>query len=194
MNGVRHIKSNKLIETNNRNFSQLVDDYKNRVFNTCYGFVQNKADADDLAQEVFIEVYQSANKFKGESSIATWIYRISVNKSLDFIKKKKRQKRWAILTQVNTDDNSGIDNLVSSSDNPEISLEQKDKVRILNHAISSLPTNQKTAFTLLKYEDLSYKEISEIMKMSISSIESLLHRAKKNLRIKLEKYYYSEKD
>lgn len=73
-------------------FNQIVHNYKDRILNVCYRFVLNKEDAEDLTQEVFIEIYKSFGSFKGDSGIYTWIYRIAVNKSLDFLRKNKRQK------------------------------------------------------------------------------------------------------
>lgn len=170
-------------------FQNLVEDHQDRVFNTCYGFVHNNEDADDLSQEVFIEVYRSIHKFNLESKISTWIYRIAVNKSLDFIKKQKRIKRWGNIIKINTESDALKDEWLGHSETPDTELENKERIQIMNNAIEKLAPNQKTAFTLNKYEDLSYKEIAEIMETSVSSVESLLHRAKKNLQKLLEDYY-----
>lgn len=175
-------------------FKQLVESHKNKVINTCFGFVHNRADAEDIAQDVFVEVYQSVNNFNEDSSISTWIYRIAVNKSLDFIRKSKRKKRWAELTRINLDSKNETDHWFADDNNPQLTLENLERTKILNSAIDTLPQNQRTAFTLHKYEDLSYKEVAEILNTSVSSVESLMHRAKINLQQKLEKYYLSEKN
>ncbi len=174
-------------------FRDIVNIYKSKVVNTCFGFVNNSADADDLAQEVFVEVFQSIHQFNQESSLSTWIYRISVNKSLDHLRKINRKKRWAQLIRLTTQSNEINDSLVMYEQTPESTFEDKERLKIVLHAIGKLPQNQKTAFTLHKYEDLSYKEISEIMHTSVSSVESLIHRAKKNLKKMLTHYYSSEK-
>jgi RNA polymerase sigma-70 factor (ECF subfamily) len=175
-------------------FKQLVESHKNKVINTCFGFVHNRADAEDIAQDVFVEVYQSVNSFNEDSSISTWIYRIAVNKSLDFIRKSKRKKRWAELTRINLDSKNETDHWFTDDNNPQLTLENLERMKILNAAIDTLPQNQRAAFTLHKYEDLSYKEVAEILNTSVSSVESLMHRAKINLQQKLEKYYLSEKN
>jgi RNA polymerase sigma-70 factor (ECF subfamily) len=175
-------------------FKQLVESHKNKVINTCFGFVHNRADAEDIAQDVFVEVYQSVNSFNEDSSISTWIYRIAVNKSLDFIRKSKRKKRWAELTRINLDSKNETDHWFTDDNNPQLTLENLERMKILNAAIETLPQNQRAAFTLHKYEDLSYKEVAEILNTSVSSVESLMHRAKINLQQKLEKYYLSEKN
>jgi len=182
----------KLIEGSESAFKELVELYKNKVFNTCFGFVGNYADADDVAQDVFVEVYQSIGSFKQDSSLSTWIYRIAVNKSLDFLRKAKRKKRWSSLVRISTDSKDIQDFGAAHNQTPHVSLEQQERVAILNLALSKLHTNQKTAFTLKNYEDLSYSEIAEIMQITVSSVESLIHRAKKNLQKLLYNYYYSK--
>ena len=172
-------------------FRILVDEHQRKVLNTCYRFLNNKEDAEDLTQEVFLEVYKSISSFRGESKISTWIYRIAVTKSLDFIRKKKRKKRFTILKRVFSDDNikSGIPDKTNL--NPDKKVEEQDRIRILNEALESLPQNQRAAFTLSKYDEMSYKEIAEILNTTIPSVESLIHRAKNKLKKKL--FYYYEK-
>lgn len=189
-----HFSVVELKKGNQSSFKQLVESHKNKVINTCYGFVHNRSDAEDVAQDVFIEVYESVKYFNEDSSISTWIYRIAVNKSLDFIRRSKRKKRWAELTRINLDQKNETDHWFADEGNPHLTLENNERIKILNSAVDTLPQNQKTAFTLHKYEDLSYKEVAEILNTSVSSVESLMHRAKINLQQKLSKYYLSEKN
>ncbi|MGD9994576.1 MAG: RNA polymerase sigma factor [Salinivirgaceae bacterium] len=170
-------------------FRTLVEKHKDNVVNTCFGFVNNYHDADDLAQDVFVEVFRSIDSFKEDSKLSTWIYRIAVNKSLDFIRKTKRKKRWSELFRFDTGNDESIDNWVPHNQTPDIELEQKERIEILKLAIDNLPPNQKAAFTLQKYEDLSYQEIAEVLNTSLSSVESLMHRAKQNLKKSLKSYY-----
>jgi RNA polymerase sigma factor (sigma-70 family) len=163
-------------------YRELIDLYKNKVLNTCYHFVHDRIDAEDIAQEVFIQVFLSIGKFKGNCSIGTWIYRISVNKCLYFIRKKSSSKRSAkILSIFNL---SKKDNDIMDSDlkTPLKILENKNSLENLKLCILKLPENQRTAFVLTKFEDLSYKETAEIMELSVSAVESLLQRAKNNLK------------
>ena len=81
-------------------FRKLVDEYENMVYNTAVGIVQNEDDADDITQEVFVQVYQSVSSFKGESKFSTWLYRITVTKALDHEKRKKRKKRFAFVQSL----------------------------------------------------------------------------------------------
>jgi RNA polymerase sigma-70 factor (ECF subfamily) len=178
-----------IINKDQQAFKTLVELYSNRVYNTILGFVQHNEDAEDLAQEVFIEVYQSIHKFKGESKLYTWIYRIAVTKSLDHLKSKKRKKRFAFLQSIFGNEGTELITDKPHFDHPGVLLENKEHAKVLFYAISKLPENQQTAFTLSKVESLSYQEIAEVMQLSISSVESLLFRAKQNLQKLLKDYY-----
>lgn len=174
-------------------YSRLLDDYQGKVFNTCLSFVPNKEDAEDIAQEVFVEVYNSIKKFKGDSKLSTWIYRISVNKSLEFIRKKSTKKRFGFMQSI-TGGNIPVDksSYFTEFNHPGIQLENKEKSELLFNAINKLPEAQKVVFTLHKVDGMSYKEVSEVTEKSVSSIESLLFRAKKNLQKILTEYYKNE--
>lgn len=170
-------------------FKSIVENFQEKVRNTCFRFVNNRDDADDIAQEVFIQVYDSLSHFRSESQLSTWIYRIAVNKSLDFLRKKRRKKRFAQLTSLFKNEDGGEEIYLPTDSNPQQDLEDKERKQILDWAINQLPDNQKTAITLSKYEGFSNKEISEIMSMSLSAIEALIHRAKQNLHKGLYKYF-----
>lgn len=167
-------------------FKYLVDNYQDRVYNTAIGIVQNPQDAEDVAQEVFIQVYRSIHHFKGESKLSTWLYRIATTRALDLLRSRKSKKRFGLLQRLFGEGNEPLFELPDFN-HPGISLERKENAAKLFKAISQLPENQKVAFTLHKVEDLSYQEISEVMKTSVPAVESLMHRAKQNLRKMLEK-------
>jgi len=180
----------ELIEKKQSAYAKLIIDYEQKVFGTCISFVPNNEDAQDIAQEVFIEVYNSIAKFKGDSSLSTWIYRITTNKCLEFIRKKNAKKRFAFLkTILGNDDLPDKQSYFTEMNHPGIILENKEKSETLFKAINQLPDAQRIVFTLHKIEGLSYKEISVIIEKSISSIESLMFRSKKNLQKTLEIFY-----
>ncbi|MBE9481281.1 MAG: sigma-70 family RNA polymerase sigma factor [Bacteroidetes bacterium] len=180
----------KIINHDHQAFKELVDKYSSLVINTCKSFVHDLDDAQDIAQDVFIEIYQSIHKFREEAKISTWLYRISVNKSLNFIRKRKKNILFKSIEQffLNSEKEE-IDILASNSQNADAEIDNEERKKILYKAIESLTYNQKIAFTLNKFEDISYKEIAEIMDLSLSSVESLIHRAKINLQKKLINYY-----
>lgn len=166
-------------------FRDLVDRYQGKVYNTCLGFVKREEDADDLAQEVFIEIHRSIRNFRMESSLSTWIYRIAVNKSLDFLRRKKLRSRISHLFGGNRD--KPADN--ADFNHPGVLEERKEVAKVLFEAIGRLPEHQKTAYTLHKIEGLSYEQIAEIMQKTLLSVQSLIHRARINLRKDLRVYY-----
>jgi RNA polymerase sigma-70 factor (ECF subfamily) len=174
---------------NTKDFESIVLSLQEKVRNTCFRYVNNVEDADDIAQEVFIQVYESMNHFREESQLSTWVYRIAVNKSLDFIRSKKRKKRFAQLTSLFRSDDEESTIEIPSYGTPEQELEEKERKKILDLAISKLPENQKTAIILSKYENFSNKEITDIMDLSLSAVEALMHRAKNNLQKQLKDYF-----
>ena len=166
-------------------FEEIVNRYQALVIRTCRGFVSSYVDAEDIAQEVFIEVYQSLSSFRSEAKLSTWIYRIAVNKSLNHIRKQQQHKRLQRIEDffapkgqssepINIEDNK--------SPRADDIIEQDENRKMLRTAINKLPKNQRTAFVLSKYQDLAYKEIAEVMNVTLSSVESLLFRAKTNLQ------------
>lgn len=173
-------------------FSTLMDQYQNKVLSTCLGFIPNKQDAEDVVQEVFVEVFRSIGNFKGESKLSSWIYRIVVNKSLEAIRYKKRKKRKAFFQSL-VGLNEQSDKLGGKDfDHPGVLMENKERTKVLFSKIELLPENQRIVFTLCKIDDLSYKKAAEVMKTTVSSVESLMFRAKKNLQKHLGDYYRNE--
>ena len=180
----------KLQQGDEHAFREIVDTYKKMVVNTCYRMVHNQEDAEDIAQEVFIEVYRSVHKFRSDSKLSTWLYRISVNRTLNFIRDNKRHKGFLSFGDSDKSGHSIESHLdTTKDDTPEFELENSERAKMLREAIDSLAENQKVAFTLNKFEDLSYQQIAEVMEISLSSVESLIHRAKKNLQKKLYSCY-----
>lgn len=179
-----------------RAFMELVDNYKQKVINLSYAYLHDLNEAEDIAQDVFIEVLESIGKFRGDSSVSTWLYRVTVNKSLNRLKRMRRKKLlFGFLTNENIESgpNQHPEPIASESSNPDFYLKINEDRNALHTAIDKLPANQKTAFLLSKYERLSYKEIASVMNTSLPSVESLLFRAKSNLRKHLMNYItYSE--
>jgi RNA polymerase sigma factor (sigma-70 family) len=179
----------QLKEGNMNAYRELVAQFTGRIYNTALGLLQNQEDAEDISQEVFTEIYQSVSQFTERSKLSTWIYRITVSKSLELIRSRNRKKRTGILFSLfGKEDHLAVTN-TSPFYHPGIKLENKERAAILFQAIEKLPASQRTAFTLHKLENLSYAELAEIMGVSVSSVESLMFRAKQNLRKLLGNYY-----
>lgn len=169
-----------------RAFENLLDQFQDKVYRSCLSYLPNPQEAEDIAQEVFVEVYQSIHKFEAKSSLSTWIYRITANKCLEHLRKKKAKKRLGFLQsiiggEIEEDKRAYL----SDYNHPGAKLEAKEKLALLQKAVESLPDGQRVVITLFYFEQKSQKEISEITDKSISSVESLLFRAKKKLEILL---------
>jgi RNA polymerase sigma factor (sigma-70 family) len=174
-------------------YNQLLNEYQQKVFHTCLSFTSSKEDAEDVAQEVFLEVFKSISKFKADSKLSTWIYRIATNKSLEFLRKKNAKKRFAFFSTI-LGSEIPLDKTSYFSDfnHPGFLIENKEKGAILFSAIQQLPEQQRIVFTLHKVDGKSYQEIVEITGKSLSSVESVLFRAKKGLQEKLENFYKND--
>jgi len=160
-------------------FNELMVQYKSNVINTCYRFLLDKEDAEDISQDVFVEVYLSIHSFRGESKISTWIYRITVTKCLDEIKKRNRKKRISSFGKLlHLDD---VANWIIGGKQPDADLETSDTISSINKVLNQLPDNQRIAFTLSKIDGFTNQEISEIMKTTTIAVESLIYRAKKKV-------------
>jgi RNA polymerase sigma-70 factor, ECF subfamily len=175
-----------ILDGNHQVFRLLVEKHQAMVFRTCMGFLHDKDEADDLTQDIFLQAYQSLQGFKREASFSTWIYRIAVNASLNRVRKNKDSP---IFHRIDSFFHStkGKEVLLPASDseNPESILIRNEHSKWVQNALDSLPENQRTAIVLSKYDDLSQKEISEIMKTTEGAVEALIQRAKANLRRKL---------
>lgn len=162
-------------------FRQLVEGWKDRVYNTALGLLQQAEDAEDITQEVFVTAWRSLDGFRAESGLSTWIYRIAVNKSLDLLRSRKRKKRFAFIRSIWGDDGELVTD-PPDFHHPGVQLEKKQDAAILFRAIRQLPEKQQVACSLQKLEGLSIGEIAGIMDLSPGAVESLLQRARVNLR------------
>ncbi|MEN2284328.1 RNA polymerase sigma factor [Algoriphagus sp. SE2] len=168
---------------------KLYDSYSTKVFNTVLSYTKNREDAEELLQDIFVTIYNSASTFRKDASVSTWIYRIAVNKSLDFLRKKNSQKRFGLFTSLYKKDSGELAIEQTDFIHPGIKMEQKEDARLLFQVIDTIPENQRTIFILTQIEGLGQKEVAEIMQISRKAVESLLKRAKNNLKKELEKMF-----
>ena len=157
------------------------------VYNVALNYLQNIEEAEEITQDVFMQLHHSLSQFKNNSELKTWIYRITINKCLDLIKHKNSKKRLFIFGKK-SENKFEIQN-ISNFEHPGILLENKENSEILFGVINELSENQKTAFLLSKIDGLSNPEIAQILEVSISSVESLIFRAKASLKEKLLKKF-----
>jgi RNA polymerase sigma-70 factor, ECF subfamily len=169
-------------------FDDFVLRFQHKVVNICLRFLRNPEDAEDTAQEVFVEAYRALPGFRREAELSTWIYRIAVSKSLDQLRKKKRKKR---------DDGARgaaggaeLDNVPAGpASNPDRLFEERERALALRRALDALPEKQRIAVTLSKYEGLGNPEIAAVLGTTTVAVDSLIYRAGENLRRILRRHF-----
>jgi RNA polymerase sigma-70 factor (ECF subfamily) len=164
-------------------FKQIVELYHKPIHGLCFRYLKNQEDAEEIAQDVFIHLYKSADRYEARAKLTTYLYRIAINLSLNRIRDRK-WKRFVSLDFFRgvTPNNNPV---TADASDPDSLLEQKEKQQTIRQAIDTLPPNQRTAVILKRFQELSYEEIAQVMQCSLSAVESLLHRAKQNLQKRL---------
>jgi RNA polymerase sigma-70 factor, ECF subfamily len=169
-------------------FEILVRRHQRSILNFIYRFIGDRIEAEDLAQEVFLKVWQSAPIYKPTAKFTTWIYRIAANLCINK-KKSDRIKKWFVvpfsLKKEGYPGNEAFADHAGKAPSPEDLLLIAEKGRQVLISLQQLPADQRIALTLKKYDGLSYREIAQVMGRSVSAVDSLLVRAKRNLSEKL---------
>lgn len=158
-------------------FKKLYILYSNKVYATVMHYLQNIEDSQEVTQDIFVKIFKNAHSFKGNSTVSTWIYRIAVNTSLNYL--KKRNKKPFLFSFEN------LKHEFPDFEHPGILEENKEMAKLMYNAINLLPDSQKTAFILGFIDEKPRQEIADILEISLKAVESLLQRAKENLRKKL---------
>ncbi|MDR0790198.1 MAG: RNA polymerase sigma factor [Bacteroidales bacterium] len=171
------VVAKKIAQGDKQVFETFFNEYNLKLLNLCYGMLHNRAEAEDLVQEVFIEIFNNAKYFKGNAKLSTWVYRIAINKTISHIRKKKIRNIFIPLENIQVSDTDSDWN------------EQELKLKYLKAAIDSLPAKQRTAMVLFTYDQMPQKDIAEVMNCSLAAVEVMIHRAKKILKQKLETKY-----
>jgi RNA polymerase sigma-70 factor, ECF subfamily len=167
-------------------FEILVNRHQTSILNLIYRFIGDRTQAKDLAQEVFLRVWQAAGSYRPEAKFTTWIYRITANLCFNELKSARR-KKWFSFNRSDEDGKHTFEETLSDSGpSAEDLLLSKERSRQISDALQRLPENQRMALILKRYDDLSYQEIAKVIGCSVSAIESLLVRAKRTLQEKLK--------
>lgn len=178
----------KIIERDELAFGIFVEKYKKLVYTAIYRLVRDAADAEDIFQDVFLEVYRSIHYLRNESDLAGWLFKIAYNKSISFLRKKNPARANSTSYEDQKIESQKTYSIVDHQ-TPSQKLEDQEAEIVLYSAIDRLPDMQKKALLLHKFENYSHKEIGEMMELSISSVESLIYRAKVALRKSLYQYF-----
>ena len=153
-------------------YAEIVSRYQNIVANLCYKICGNKLDVEEVVQQVFVELYSALPRFRFQSKLSTFIYRITVN-----VVSKQLSRSSRVLPQL-----ENAPEIVSDSRNVEQEIIRNEQMQHLHNAISQLKYEQRTALVLCTFDDFSYQDIANVMQCSLTKVEALIFRAKKNLR------------
>src|SRR4030042_1740590 len=165
-------------------FEEIVLRYQNRIYNLCIYMLGNIHEAEDVAQDTFIKAYQNLNKFKPDSSLHTWLYRIAVNTCIDY----KRKPFFESLFKSSKEGDEFVADHPSYSPSPERLYESEQIGKAIHLALGRLSEKLRTVIVLKEIEGLSYGEIAEVLGVSIGTVKSRISRAREELKELLKKF------
>ncbi len=162
-------------------FRMLVECYQARIYRTVFALLRSPEEAEDVAQEVFVEVYQTIGRFRGEAALSTWLYRLATSRALKNLRRARAKKRFAYFTSLLGFDNDLLHEPPDHA-HPHTLLEGQQQLELLLAHLARLPDQQQVAFTLRHEQELSYEQIAAVLGTTVAAVESLLFRARQTLR------------
>ena len=184
----------RLRDRDERAFRELIDDHRDRVFNITYRMLGNRAEAEDVAQEVFITVFKTIESFREESKFSTWLYRVTVNHCKNRIKylARRHDRDKDELDETSNQTNGAVSGMPVRAANPDKALASAQMEKLLQEAIADLDADQREVVILRDVEELSIEEICEITKLPDGTVKSRLHRARLVLRKRMQRHVDGE--
>lgn len=170
----------KILQGETNAFAVLVDRYKDMIFTLALKMVKNREESEEVAQDTFIKIYNSLNKFKGDSKFSTWIYKIAYNSCLDRLKKNKKED-----LKISIDEFSA--HLIKTMDNALSALEDKERKQTIQNCLNLLPSEENFLLTLFYFEDQNLEEIGKIMSITANNVKIKLFRSRQKLAVILKK-------
>jgi RNA polymerase sigma-70 factor (ECF subfamily) len=181
----------RLRDRDERAFRELIDDHRDRVFNITYRMLGNRAEAEDVAQEVFITVFKTIESFRGDSKFSTWLYRVTVNhckNRIKYLARRHDRDRDELDETSSQQTNGAVTGLPVRDPAPDKALQSAQMEKLLQEAIAGLDDDQRAVVILRDVEDLSIEEICEITGLADGTVKSRLHRARLVLRKKMQRH------
>lgn len=175
----------KILQGENNAFAVLVDRYKDMIFTLSLKMVKNREEAEEVAQDTFIKIYNSLTKFKGDSKFSTWIYKIAYNTCLDRLKKNKKE-------DLNISIDKFSSHLIKTMDNALSALEEKERKQTIQKCLNLLPGDENFLLTLFYFEDQNLEEIGKVMNISANNAKVKLFRSRQKLAVILRQQLESE--
>ena len=167
-------------------FAELVQRYQSKVLTLAVRILNNRAEAEDIAQDIFVKVFQALRDFRVASRFSTWLYRITVNDCLNHIRRRTRQQQTLSATESHAMLGA------SPASNPQRALEQKERWSLVQAKLQALSPEHRTILLLRDVEDLSYEEIADVLQLEHGTVKSRIHRARMELKALLEPYLSGE--
>ncbi len=165
---------NQVIEGNTNAFSILVNQYKDLVFTLAYKMLKNKEKAEEVSQDTFIKVFNSLNKFKGDSKFSTWIYKITYNTCLDCLKKSKKETSVVYLEDFSEQQIKVIESIIEN-------IDEKEKNQKIQECLHLLPSEDAFLITLFYFDNQSIEEIAKVINCNSNNVKIKLFRSRKKL-------------
>ncbi len=174
----------------NRNidaYKVLVDRYADAITNLCWRYLGSQEEAEDATQDVFLKAYQALEQWEPKAKFKTWLYRIAINHCLNLLKRRQKVSFQSLSIRNSEKDEGILSDPPSREEDAETGFIKKQRQRTIQNLIRELPINQRHVIILFYYQNLSYKEVAEVLNISINSVESRLFRAKQNLAKKIQR-------
>ncbi len=165
---------NLVLSGNTNGFATLVDRYKDMVFTLAVKMLNNKEEAEEIAQDTFIKVYNSLNKFKGESKFSTWVYKVTYNTCLDALKKKKKQNNASFIEDFSEHQTKALESILDN-------IDEKERNQAIQECLEELPSEEAFLLTLYYFDDQSVEEIAKVINISTDNVKVKLFRTRKKL-------------
>lgn len=172
-------------------FEVLVGRYEKNVYSLAHRLVSDREDAMDITQDVFLKAYQALPRFRGESRFSTWIYRVCVNASLDYLRKRQKLPAYSLDEPLLLKESSVTREVEDENGNVETAVETRDLGEAVCSMLKHLETDHRVVITLCDIQGYSYQEISDMLGLSIGTVKSRLHRARNMVRKLLPKEHFS---
>jgi len=165
-------------------FGEIVKRWERKIFALCFGMLGREDDARDAAQETFIAAYRNVSNFRGEAKVSSWLHRIAVNQCLTTKRRAKTRSEDFLDDEKNEEERIFV---APERKSPSRTTERNERLIIVRHAVSSLPTDLRQVIVMKEFEDMTFQEISEILELPLSTVKSRVYTALKQLRLKLER-------
>ncbi len=170
-------------------FDYLVQKYRRPIISFMYRMAHNSAAAEDLAQEVFLRVYRSRSSYEASAKFTTWLYRIATNLGMNYVRDTRHERAENTMNLDESDEETGqTPDLADKTPTVEENIMQRERLKAIREKVEALPERQKMAVLMHKYQQMDYRQIAEVLKLSESATKSLLFRAYETLRTQLKEF------